>query len=250
LSVRRDLRHEVARVRPDVEEQERIEDRRQVQGLRAPEQRAAPLRPPVLGEMPDEGDLAMEGDLAIGVGAARERGGHARKRVRVGEGMVAWEVPARGELRRSDAWPPGQPCCPRLGRPRVEHLVAPREVRRVLAFLVEIMVMEVKVFLVPLVHPPGRASVEASMHPVGKRRFKGFSDRDQLTDREQRTNLFHPRSAQRWAKTCFDRAVCVGQRQIVEALLQRRVTHGLLSPAAVWDCASLFAARHGRKITE
>jgi hypothetical protein len=50
LGVWRDLRHEVmARSAPHVEEQKRVEDWWQVRGLWAPVQRAAPLRPPVLG---------------------------------------------------------------------------------------------------------------------------------------------------------------------------------------------------------
>jgi len=44
--------------------------------------------------------------------------------------------------------------------------------------LIEVVVMIVKVFLVLLVHAPSRAGIEAAMHPLGKRRFEGLSDRD------------------------------------------------------------------------
>src|SRR5262245_14688593 len=131
--------------------------------------------------MPDEGNLA------IGAGSARDRVG-------VREGMVAGKVPARGERRRSDALPTRQPRRPSLCRRRVKHLIAPHEVRWILAQLVEIVVMIVKVLLVLLVRPPGRAAVEASMHPLGKRWLEGLPDRDQTAGREPSTNLLHRRT--------------------------------------------------------
>jgi hypothetical protein len=51
--------------------------------------------------------------------------------------------------------------------------------------------MEVKVFLVPLVHAPSRAGVEAAMHALGKRRFEGLSDRDKPARCDPRVDLFH-----------------------------------------------------------
>src|SRR5436309_5110198 len=120
--------------------------------------------------------------------------------------MIAWKVPARGERSRSDALPTGQSRHPGLRRRRIEHLATPREVRRVFTHLVEIVVMKVKVFLVPLIHPPGCTAVEASMHPLGKGRFEGLADNDQPAGPEPRTNLLHrtTRPPKRRAEVTFD----------------------------------------------
>src|SRR5436190_23348599 len=101
--------------------------------------------------MPHESDLTIEICAAV-------------RCILVREGMVAWEVPARVDLRRSKTGPTRQPRHPRLRTRGVEYLGAPGEVLRILIGLEEIVMMIVKMLFVVLVHTPSRAAVETTIH--------------------------------------------------------------------------------------
>src|SRR6185436_4499584 len=119
----------------------------------------------------------------------------------VRKGVVAREIPARGELRRSRTGPTGQPARPRLRTRRAEYLGAPGEVRRILLREVEVVMMIRKILLVALVRTPSRAAVETTVHALGKVRLEGVSYHDQPARCHSRESGGQrgPWSAKRWA---------------------------------------------------